>query len=69
MNRKPVKFIFLPEKCPTCGSHSIRRVALQYMDFEGVTFEEKKMCGDCNSVFDMSMNLTDVHYNLSPPIA
>jgi len=65
--KKKSKFIFLPEKCPTCGSHSIRRVALQYMDFEGVTFEEKKLCSDCNSVFDNNLNLEDVHYTQDIP--
>ena len=68
-SKSNVKFQFLPEKCTTCGSSNIRRVALQYLDFDGSTVEELKLCSDCNSVFSLDMDLTDVYYNQSPPLS
>ena len=67
--KKKIRFTFLPERCPTCGSYNIKRVALQYMDFEGTTVEELKLCSDCNSIFTLDMDLTDVYYNQSPPLS
>jgi len=64
-----IRFTFLPERCTTCGSHSIKRIALQYLDFEGSTVEELKLCSDCNSVFSLDMDLTDVYFNQTQPLA
>ena len=66
---KPVRFSFVPEKCTTCGGYNIRRVVLQYDDFNGLNIEEMKLCQDCNSIFNLDMNLEDVSYNDLPPRA